>query len=1302
MHTVGDFAKQVVSFKERREAVKKEQSFSAAVAKWVAQKKEPLGEAVHLPALTVKTDEEEPAGVVAMEEVPSAPSCTSAPPSSVTSGLPRVDSFSSTVSSADLPTRGALSSAASDCSAGGLDPAPPLSLHLSLSNESSKSSVGGPSKGDSGDDEWSPCSVASESQHRAASKAEASKAKAAFLSALNRLSRDNYGTISHLLFSHKVKSFAAYKAIVGQVFEAALLIPTFQDLFARLVNDLSLAAYQWQACFSSVQLLEQCPKGKGFYQVIEDAEEGEGLKGPFDTHEQAAKDLANKLSFKHLVREQCEKCFMDRSAQEGLTKEEAEDAHALSQGSLSQERAAERAYERREARAAAKGRVHNSLRFMGHLYLAPPSTTSATSGSAPATATPTEGACGGQFSRLRDSLLPPPAPTACAPKPVHIPTEEALTKAVTYKYLVDILTRLFHSGKVTEVDEEDVECVNVFLPLVGRALAAEDNQATKPFLPKVLKALKDIDSSPARPLRVRFTCQAMLDQAGKGWLEPPSAGTTVNTSISISTSTSASTSKAGGFGGGIKFSQYVEELTRPIAPRPASAAPARPLTADVRSRARVGGGAGAFSSGGLFSSPLSRSSVAPLAKPSSGYASGGGGGGFSGEGEGGGSSVAGGWVTVGMRTGCPAVGKTTLSTFAGSANTKLEIKENLREEDADWAEWVKERVDKWMEDLSAWQLDTGSTPPGLTVEHSAVEGARVAYPYLILPPANPFRRKLLNKLVNERWGNTWKETVVKGSVLIVKRPSDKPLSAAENEDPQRLVWVGSGTAGLEAFERWNQTSASSPSTPSTLSTAGVTEELKKGYCFMVHPKAWGEDDIKQFSLEKAGVQLHKAALPEPHDQLGLEGTGTCRSRVKVATPGPKSRWDAVEKEGLRKLCAFAHTDLKVRFHTALPAPSRAPAPAPALVCAAPAARAASTLPPAISTPPTVQGSRLAREATNLFEEFVSNGGLQGNEDTFSELAQGARDFLKGSPAAAGTALILAALRDRKAGPPALACLLKAGGLLTPAHALSACQEFFSPAQGHQDVTPTGMNFHGIESSWLADHCIAILRPLVAAGLLPLAGLAPVLTGIASSASSTHLTASGGYILAALGGGVSEPHQLLACTAPGPVALAAGSAKAECRLSAALAAVPPGGADSSHLEPLRAALALRSSLLSLALSTGGQGGGEEVERGVAAFLASPLAQESPAARRDFARVLVGEAGAAAAFLQFDSAEGTAEEAVERCRGVLGPAVSAMAGGGTQSLTEALQLAAGSGEWPLGDTPEAVAQALVHAFSSLLEA
>ena len=530
--------------------------------------------------------------------------------------------------------------------------------------------------------------------------------------------------------------------------------------------------------------------------------------------------------------------------------------------------------------------------------------------------------------------------------------------------------------------------------------------------------------------------------------------------------------------------------------------------------------------------------MAPLAKPTSGYASGGGGGGCSGEGEGGGSSVAGGWVTVGMRTGCPAVRKTTLSNFAGSANPTLEINENLREEDADWADWVKERVDKWMEDLSSWQLDTGSTPPGLTVEHCVVEGAREAFPYLILPPANPFRRKLLNKLVNERWGNTWKETVVKGSVLIVKRPSDKPLSAAENEDPQRLVWVGLGTSGLEAFERWNQTVASSPSTPSTPSTAGIAEELKKGYCFMVHPKAWGEDDIKKFSLEKAGVLLHKAVPPEPQDQLGLEGTGTCRSRVKVATPGPKSRWDAAEKEGLRKLCAFAHTDLKVRFHAALPAPSRvpAPAPAPAPACAAPAARAASTPPPAISTPPTVQGSRLAREATNLFEEFVSNGGLQGNEDTFSELAQGARDFLKGSPAAAGTALILAALRDRRAGPPALACLLKAGGLLTPAHALSACQEFFSPAQGHQEMTPTGVNFHGIESSWLADHCIAILRPLAAAGLLPLAGLAPVLTGIASSASSTHLTASGGYILAALGGGSQSPTSCLPAPPLGPLPL----------------------------------------------------------------------------------------------------------------------------------------------------------------------
>ena len=239
---------------------------------------------------------------------------------------------------------------------------------------------------------------------------------------------------------------------------------------------------------------------------------------------------------------------------------------------------------------------------------------------------------------------------------------------------------------------------------------------------------------------------------------------------------------------------------------------------------------------------------------------------------------------------------------------------------------------------------------------------------------------------------------------------------------------------------------------------------------------------------------------------------------------------------------------------------------------------------------------------------------------------------------------------------------------------------------------------------VGEHCVAVLQPLVQGSVLPLAALAPLLQHAPSSASSCALNASGGYILAALGGGVDP-----ALTAPGPLAFSgprgAAVARAECRLSAALAAT---AAPADAAAPLQAALALRPALLRLALPSAASGSSgaedsEELRVHTAAFFATPLAHASAQARTDFVRVLVGEAGAAAAWAEFDAGTATACQVAERCREVLGRAL-ALAGGGVDALAaarQALRLAAGCGVWMLGAEPSAVAEALCRAFQGALQ-
>jgi len=347
----------------------------------------------------------------------------------------------------------------------------------------------------------------------------------------------------------------------------------------------------------------------------------------------------------------------------------------------------------------------------------------------------------------------------------------------------------------------------------------------------------------------------------------------------------------------------------------------------------------------------------------------------------------------------------------------------------------------------------------------------------------------------------------------------------------------------------------------------------------------------------------------------------------------------------------------------------------------------------------------------LYDELLTAGGSECST-ALSGLLQGVKE-LQSCPGA-GAALILATLclpMDSQwrevglAGVSALPELIRAQ-LLTPADALAACTAFFQPhaaeassSSNCSNTTTNNSTFHSVDIPKAAEYCVAALTPLLTGGLLQHSALQPLLALLPCSASSTALTASGGFILASTSGAAAIPaHTLLELTAPGPVSMtgrgSAAVAKVECRLSTALAAASAAGSSSSSTCPLQAALALRPALLRLALGQDA-GCGEEVAAGAAAYCAGAA---SASDRQAFARVLVGEAGAAAAYWEYDAGKGTVVQVAGRCSGVLRSVLQA-AGGGEAGCRQALQLAAGLGEWSLGDSAATVAEALAAAFQGV---
>ena len=159
-----------------------------------------------------------------------------------------------------------------------------------------------------------------------------------------------------------------------------------------------------------------------------------------------------------------------------------------------------------------------------------------------------------------------------------------------------------------------------------------------------------------------------------------------------------------------------------------------------------------------------------------------------------------------------------------------------RAPDAEWYSKVQASVEDWVARVEAWQAAGSASggapsslePPSLETFAFASQGEGGAdggsssssssggmgegepppphqrptqqppqsFPYLILPRANGFQRKIVHTLVEARWGPP------EGSpVRVLQRASDVPPGTPDYERVQRLVWVGGGTAGWAAFQR---------------------------------------------------------------------------------------------------------------------------------------------------------------------------------------------------------------------------------------------------------------------------------------------------------------------------------------------------------------------------------------------------------------------------------------------------------------------------------------------------------------------
>jgi hypothetical protein len=145
-----------------------------------------------------------------------------------------------------------------------------------------------------------------------------------------------------------------------------------------------------------------------------------------------------------------------------------------------------------------------------------------------------------------------------------------------------------------------------------------------------------------------------------------------------------------------------------------------------------------------------------------------------------------------------------------------------RPADVQWYDQMVAVVDQWQARVAAWRAGTApggggggggdatapllveefpasyivneEAPPGVDAPPSAA--APASFPYLVLPPMNGFRRRVVHTLAEARWGGASSP-----SVRVQSRASDQPAYVRYGEKAMRIMWVGEGTPGFDAWQR---------------------------------------------------------------------------------------------------------------------------------------------------------------------------------------------------------------------------------------------------------------------------------------------------------------------------------------------------------------------------------------------------------------------------------------------------------------------------------------------------------------------
>ena len=120
--------------------------------------------------------------------------------------------------------------------------------------------------------------------------------------------------------------------------------------------------------------------------------------------------------------------------------------------------------------------------------------------------------------------------------------------------------------------------------------------------------------------------------------------------------------------------------------------------------------------------------------------------------------------------------------------------------DIEWYHALCAFFDKWEADIAAWVAGGALAPPHGSLEFetfsfgAGADATTASFPYVVLEPANSFRRNVINALVKARFGSG-----LDSNVRVSFRDSDAGANTSDWDKALRVTFIGAGTRG---FSTW--------------------------------------------------------------------------------------------------------------------------------------------------------------------------------------------------------------------------------------------------------------------------------------------------------------------------------------------------------------------------------------------------------------------------------------------------------------------------------------------------------------------